>query len=114
MAAIVDREGGDATQVRAVDANKTEVDILLREDLEDFGRRSEGRVSVTHVLSDAGDGWQGERGLVNGEVLRRCLFPPEEGNAVFLCGPPGLVQKAALPALKGMLLPEVDGVEVGY
>jgi nitrate reductase (NAD(P)H) len=108
MAAIVGREG-DATRVRAVDANKAEGDILLREDLEEFGRRSDGRVAVTHVLSHAGEGWQGERGLVNGEVLRRCLFPPEEGNAVFLCGPPGLVQKAALPALKGMSVPEVDG-----
>jgi nitrate reductase (NAD(P)H) len=108
MAAIVGREG-DATRVRAVDANKGEGDILLREDLEEFGRRSDGRVAVTHVLSHAGEGWQGERGLVNGEVLRRCLFPPEEGNAVFLCGPPGLVQKAALPALKGMLVPEADG-----
>jgi NAD(P)H-flavin reductase len=77
--------------------------------LEEFGRRREGRVAVTHVLSHAGEGWQGERGLVNGEVLRLFFFPTEEGNAVFLCGPPGLVQKAALPALKGMSVPEVDG-----
>jgi nitrate reductase (NAD(P)H) len=109
MAAIVGREGADATQVRAVDANKAEGDILLQEDLEEFGKRSDGRVAVTHVLSHPGEGWQGEMGLVNGEVLRRCLFPPGEGNVVFLCGPPGLVQKAALPALKGMLVPEVDG-----
>jgi nitrate reductase (NAD(P)H) len=109
MAAIVGREGADATQVRAVDANKAEGDILLQEDLEEFGKRSDGRVAVTHVLSHPGEGWQGEKGLVNGEVLRRCWFPPGEGNVVFLCGPPGLVQKAALPALKGMSVPEVDG-----
>jgi len=40
--------------------------------------------------------------------LKRVLFPPEEGSVVFLCGPPGLVQKAAMPALKGMSAPVVS------
>ncbi|EAQ83661.1 hypothetical protein CHGG_10065 [Chaetomium globosum CBS 148.51] len=91
---------GDGTEVRAVDANKSEGDILLKGELDRFERESEGRVKVTHVLSDAGEGWEGERGLVDADLLKKVLFPPEEGSAVFLCGPPGLVRMVALPALK--------------
>ncbi|KAL2260218.1 hypothetical protein VTK26DRAFT_5856 [Humicola hyalothermophila] len=90
----------DKTQVRVVDANRTEEDILLRTELDRFEKETDGRVKVVHVLSRAGEGWKGEKGRVDRELLRRVLFPPGEGSAVFLCGPPGLVQKAALPALK--------------
>ncbi|KAK4131293.1 hypothetical protein BT67DRAFT_427849 [Trichocladium antarcticum] len=91
---------GDETQVRGLDANRTEGDILLRAELDRFEGESGGRVKVAHVLSAAGEGWEGERGHVDGALLRRVLFPPGEGNVVFLCGPPGLVQGVALPALK--------------
>lgn len=100
MARIV--QAGDRTQVRAVDANKSEEDILLKGDLDRFERESAGGVKVLHVLSHAGEEWEGERGKVDAEILRRGLFPPGEGSVVFLCGPPGLVQHVALPALKGM------------
>lgn len=106
MARIV-QEAGNETQVRAVDANKSEEDILLKEDLDRFEKESEGRVKTVHVLSRAGEGWKGEKGRVDGDLLKRVLFPPEKGSVVFLCGPPGLVQKAALPALKGMAAPVV-------
>ena len=95
---------GDRTEVRAVDANRAEGDILLKEELDRFERESEGRVKVTHVLSHAGKDWEGERGLVDADLLKKVLFPPGEGSAVFLCGPPGLVRMVALPALKGTWL----------
>jgi nitrate reductase (NAD(P)H) len=107
MKRIVETKG-DETEVRGVDANRTEGDILLKGELDAFESESDGRVKVVHVLSRAEDGWQGERGRVDGEMLRRVLFPPGEGSVVFLCGPPGLVQGVALPALKGMFSP-LDG-----
>jgi len=97
--------GEEAPEVRAVDANKTEGDILLREELERFVKESQGRIRITHILSQPGDDWKGQRGLVNANSLKRVLFPPGEGNAVFLCGPPGLIKGVALPALNGMYLP---------
>ena len=96
-----EREDKDDTEVRAVDANKTEEDILLREELDGFEKETDGRVKVVHVLSRPGEDWKGEKGRVDADLLKKVLFPPEEGSAVFLCGPPGLIQKAALPALKG-------------
>jgi hypothetical protein len=40
---------------------------------------------------------------VNEEIIKSSLFEPAEENVVLLCGPPAMIQKAALPALKGML-----------
>ncbi|KAL0943404.1 nitrate reductase [Colletotrichum truncatum] len=92
--------GDDETEVRVVDANKTEKDILLRSELGGFERKSDGRLKVTHVLSHPSDGWKGLSGHVDEDILKKTLFPPSEDSAVFLCGPPTMIQKAVLPALK--------------
>ena len=94
---------GDATRLRVVDANKTEKDILLRQELEDFQAKSGGQLEVTHVLSEPDDSWKGLRGFVTKEIFEKHLFEPSESSVVFLCGPPIMIQKAALPALKGKL-----------
>lgn len=101
---------GDKTQLRVVDANKTESDILLRNELAQFERDSQGQLKTTHVLSHSSDTWQGEKGYVNEEILQRCLFAPDESNVAFLCGPSGLIQKAALPALKSWGYVEDDSM----
>lgn len=88
-------------QVRVVDANKTEGDILMREDLKKLEDESGGRAKVTHILSHPSEKWTGLKGHVNEDIIKRNLFPPDDESAVFLCGPPGMIQKAALPALKG-------------
>ncbi|KAL5609456.1 hypothetical protein FOVSG1_004137 [Fusarium oxysporum f. sp. vasinfectum] len=90
----------DKTEVRVVDANKTEADILLKEELEDFETKAHGQLKVTHVLSHADDSWKGKTGHVNEDIIKESLFEPSEKSAVFLCGPPAMIQKAALPALK--------------
>lgn len=95
---------GDMTQVRVIDANKSEDDILLRDELERFERISEGQLQITHVLSHAGEGWSGPRGHVNAEIIRKVLFGPSQDSVAFLCGPPAMIQKAALPAMKGAYL----------
>ena len=92
----------DMMQVRVVDGNKSQKDILLKDELEDLERKSKGNLKVTHVLSHPEEGWEGLKGHVNEEVLKGSLFGPGEDTVTFLCGPPGMIQKAALPALKGM------------
>ncbi|KAG9256137.1 uncharacterized protein F5Z01DRAFT_635090 [Emericellopsis atlantica] len=100
----------DKTQLRVVDANKTESDILLRDELAQFERDSQGQLKITHVLSHPSDTWQGEKGHVNEEILQRCLFAPDKSNVAFLCGPSGLIQKAALPALRSWGYVEDDNM----
>jgi nitrate reductase (NAD(P)H) len=100
----------DKTEIRVVDANKTEKDILLKDELEQFEKQSEGRLKVTHVLSHPGDDWQGKKGHVDADVIKESLFEPGDKTGVFLCGPPAMIQKAALPALKNWGFKEDENV----
>ncbi|KAH7401282.1 hypothetical protein BKA66DRAFT_564936 [Pyrenochaeta sp. MPI-SDFR-AT-0127] len=100
----------DKTEIRVVDANKSEKDILLRDALDEFEKNSKGRLQVTHVLSHASEDWQGKKGHVNADILKEALFEPGEGTGVFLCGPPAMIQKAALPALKAWGFKEDENV----
>lgn len=91
----------DKTEIRVIDANKTEGDILLRDELNGFQDKSNGQLKITHVLSHAGDDWKGLTGHVDEDKIKQNLFPPAKDSVTFLCGPPAMIQKAALPALKG-------------
>jgi nitrate reductase (NAD(P)H) len=90
----------DKTEIRVVDANKSEGDILLKDALDGFERESEGRLKVTHILSHPEEGWEGRKGHVDAGLIREELFEPGKETGVFLCGPPGMIQKVALPALR--------------
>lgn len=100
----------DETQIRVIDANKTEKDILLKEELDGFEREGKGRLTVTHVLSHPGEEWTGKKGHVNADIIKDCLFPPSEKTGTFLCGPPAMIQKAALPALRDWGFDEGENV----
>jgi nitrate reductase (NAD(P)H) len=90
----------DKTQICVVDANKSEKDILLKDELDEFEKQSGGRLKIVHILSHPSDGWGGKKGHVDADVIKESLFAPGEKTGVFLCGPPGMIQKAALPALR--------------
>lgn len=90
----------DPTEIRVIDANKAEEDILLRKELTEYEKMSKGRLKVTHVLSDAGDEWRGLKGHVDEKMIKEHLFEPDDESLVLLCGPPPMIQKAALPALQ--------------
>lgn len=90
----------DETELRVIDANKSENDILLREDLEKFEKESKGNLKVAHILSHASDQWQGLKGHIDENNIKEHLFSPSDQNLVLLCGPPVMIEKAALPALE--------------
>jgi nitrate reductase (NAD(P)H) len=100
LLARVLRTKGDDTEIRVVDANKTEDDILLREQLHELEESHPNQIKITHVLSHPSDQWQGKKGHIDADIIREACFPPGENAAVFLCGPPTMIQKAALPALR--------------
>lgn len=92
----------DGTPIRLLDANKTEEDILLREQLDDLEREHPDQFKVTHVLSHADDSWKGERGYVNKEQLKKYCFPAKKTNLALVCGPPAMITKAVMPGLKDL------------
>lgn len=103
-AVLGEGEADSDVQIRVLDANKSEADILLHKELGKLEERSQGRVKITHVLSHPSESWEGVKGHVDSEVIKKNLFSPtEDGAVVFLCGPPGLIQKGAMPALRGKL-----------
>ncbi|XP_063386381.1 cytochrome b5 reductase 4 isoform X1 [Cydia fagiglandana] len=52
--------------------NKTEEDILFRNNFEEIAREDD-RFSVTHVLSDAGPSWPGQKGRVTTNLLTQVI-----------------------------------------
>lgn len=82
--------------------NRTVPSIIFREELEDLKNLHLGRLSVHHVLSREPD----ESGLLAGRIdaalvgeVCRTLVDPAAVDAVFLCGPQGMVD-----AVRGALV----------
>ncbi|ODM17807.1 hypothetical protein SI65_06595 [Aspergillus cristatus] len=90
----------DRTEIRVIDANKTEDDILLRTELDQFAQDNSDQFSIIHVLSHPGKDWSGETGHVNERILRQYAFEPDDRSVALLCGPPAMIKKAVLPVLK--------------
>lgn len=93
---------GDETEIYLVYANRTEEDILLRDELEERARLH-SNFHVWHVISKSvGDGWRYSLGYIRHEVLREHIPEGSEETLAFLCGPPPMIQLACLPNLEKM------------
>ena len=71
-------------------ANKTEADIIFREEW-DANAREHANFHAYHVLEQPPAGWTQGRGRITEEILLQHLPPPGPDTAVFLCGPPLMV-----------------------
>lgn len=78
-------------------ANKTEPDIIFRDEWE-ANVREHANFHVHHVLEHPSPGWQQGTGRLTEEILRRHLPAPASDTVIFLCGPPMMVD-----ALEGTL-----------
>ncbi|XP_078444502.1 nitrate reductase [NADH] 1-like [Wolffia australiana] len=95
------RDPEDRTELHLVYANRTEDDILLREELDSWARDRSEQVKVWYVVGEPKDeGWKYSVGFVTEEILRQRL-PPAGGDVLALaCGPPAMLQFAVLPNLE--------------
>ncbi|KAK1138498.1 hypothetical protein N8T08_002448 [Aspergillus melleus] len=91
----------DTTEISLIYANRSEGDILLREELERFARQYPKNFKLWYMLDTAPENWQYGAGYVNQAVLTERLPEPSEGTKVMLCGPPGMVN-ACKKTLVGM------------
>lgn len=92
----------DETAIFLVYANRTEEDILLREELEERARLH-SNFHVWYVISKSvGDGWRYSLGYIRHEVLKEHIPEGSEETLAFLCGPPPMIQLACLPNLEKM------------
>nr|AHM76763.1 nitrate reductase [Morus alba]AHM76764.1 nitrate reductase [Morus alba] len=91
----------DDTEMYVVYANRTEDDILLREELEEWARTCE-RFKVWYVVEKGGEGWQYSTGFVTESILREHLPEGSDDTLALACGPPPMIQFAVQPNLEKM------------
>lgn len=72
-------------EVKLLFCNKTEQDIILKEELDRLAEQWPG-FSYVNVLSRSQAGWSGEKGRIS-EALVRQHFAFDAGQLLFLCGP---------------------------
>jgi cytochrome-b5 reductase len=82
----------DDTKTTLVYGNKTEEDILLREELDKFADKHE-QFTVHYVLSNPDEKWQGEKGRVSKEMVEKWLpAPAGMDTKVLVCGPDKMME----------------------
>jgi predicted ferric reductase len=82
------RDTGDERPVTLIYANKTEDDIIFREELEALPVH----MKVVHVLSQPDENWNGPRGFVTAEVIKEHAGEELETADIYLCGPPPMME----------------------
>lgn len=81
----------DTTEISLIYANRSESDILLRDELESFARRYPKNLKIWYMLDAAPTDWAYGTGHVDQQVLAERLPTASPDTKILLCGPPGMV-----------------------
>jgi cytochrome-b5 reductase len=82
----------DDTKTTLVYANKTEGDILLKKELDEFAAKYD-QFKVHYVLSNPSQGWKGEKGRINKQMINKYLpAPAGMDTKVLICGPDPMME----------------------
>lgn len=88
------KDPSDRCKFSLIYANKTEEDILLRDQLEAEAKASNGRFSVHYTLDFPPANWKHRVGFITPEMIRNFLPAPSQNPLVLMCGPPAMVEHA--------------------
>ncbi|XXG87210.1 hypothetical protein AAC387_Pa11g1954 [Persea americana] len=100
MQAIL-KDPEDETEMYLVYANRTQEDILLRKELDEWARRH-SNVKVWYVVEEKREGWEYSTGFITETVLREHIPEGSEETLALACGPPPMIHFAVLPGLEKM------------
>ncbi|KAL3353659.1 hypothetical protein AABB24_018401 [Solanum stoloniferum] len=93
----------DDTEMYVVYANRTEDDILLKEELDAWAQQIPDRVKVWYVVQESiTEGWKYSTGFVTEAILREHIPQPSHTTLALACGPPPMIQFAINPNLEKM------------
>ena len=84
MRHIVEDEPGQF-ELSLLYGNKSENEILLREELERWDQN--GDVKVNFTVDQPSETWTGFKGYLTSEMIRKSIPPPSEDHLVINCGP---------------------------
>jgi predicted ferric reductase len=94
---------GDPRELHLIFANVSPDQVIFHEELEELKARL--HLTVTHVLEDPPEGWEGESGLIDRDLLERHLPDNPEAFEYFICGPEPLMNIAE-SALRELGIPQ--------
>lgn len=95
------RDTGDTRSVLLLYGNPDADHIVFRDELGQIEAGENPRLKVVHVLSNPGDDWNGERGIIDREKIERHCGRDLSGKTFYVCGPPPLI-KGVISALQEM------------
>ncbi len=87
------RDTGTDAEVLLLYANRSEQDIVFREELGRMEGGDRPRLEVVHILSTAEQGWTGETGHVDRGKIERFTRGQGAGKAFYICAPPPMTVK---------------------
>jgi len=85
------RDTGADMNVVLLYANRTEDDMVFKDELERISGGSSPRLKVVHVLSRGSESWDGERGHINADVVTRSIEGKARDKTFYVCGPPPMM-----------------------
>ncbi len=93
---------GLPTSIRMLYANKTEKDIVFRDELDEIQEKGPNIV-IKNVLTRQPD-WPGLKGHIDGNMIKEQI-PDYRERVFYICGPPGM-NEAMKKALKSLDMPD--------
>jgi len=81
------RDTGDGRGVVLLYANRKEDGIVFRRELQEIAAGGTPNLTLVHVLSRPHEGWKGETGHVDGEMIEKYCGDTMEGKTFYICGP---------------------------
>ena len=81
------RDSGDGRPVLLIYGNRAFEDIVFRDELAEMEAVGLPGLRVVHVLSDPGDGWTGDRGRIDTDLIERHCDGRLDGRSFWVCGP---------------------------
>ncbi|KAJ1400602.1 Riboflavin synthase-like beta-barrel [Sesbania bispinosa] len=90
----------DHTEMHFIYANRTEDDILLREELDSWAKKHE-QLKVWYVVRESvKEMWQYSVGFITESILREHIPKASQDTLAFACGPSPMIQFAVQPKLE--------------
>ncbi|CAE6470025.1 unnamed protein product [Rhizoctonia solani] len=101
LRSVLEDDTDHETRLWLLDSNRTEQDILCRDELLSFSERK-GRMRAHFTLSKSPrEGWAFSTGRINDEMMKAHLPAPDTPDTLILiCGPDNLIKQTVKPGLE--------------
>ncbi|KAF9063043.1 nitrate reductase [NADPH] [Rhodocollybia butyracea] len=87
------QDSSDPTTCVVLDGNRTEEDILCKDELDTFAATASSKCSIIHTLTNGSSSWSGQRGRISQRLLKEYVSPVES-CMVLICGRKAMEQSA--------------------